>query len=293
MRKQHEAAWAPKSRVVVVTDSACDLPAAIMDERQIHFVPMAIRWGRQLFLDKLTLRPDRFYELLEREKAAPTTAVPPPKSFLNLFSYLAGHYDSIIAVSLSSGLSGVHDAFRRAAEALPGRKISVISSRSISAGQGLIVARASELALAGLDHDEIVRRVESWTAKTHLLIDVPTLKHLVRGGRVGPVKGWLARLLGLRPLLSLGRDGKVESFGKAFSRRQAMARVLDRVRELSRRGEVWGYAVVHAAAPGRASAYRDALTPLLGRPPAFVMDVSPVIGVHCGAGAAAVALLME
>ncbi len=293
MRKQHEAAWSPKSRIALITDSACDLPPEIMDERQIHFVPMAIRWGRQLFLDKLTLKADRFYELLGREKVLPTSAVPPLKSFQNALSYLAGHYDSIIAVSLASGLSGVYDAFRKAAESLPGRKVSVLSSRSISAGEGLILARASELALARVDHDEIVRRIESWAPKTHLLVDVPTIKHLVRGGRVSPVKGVLARLLGVRPLIHFDDEGKAASFGKAFSRKGAMAGVLNKVRQLSRRDKVWGYAVVQARNPERAAAYRDRLTALLGRPPAYVMDVSPVIGVHCGVGAVAVALLME
>lgn len=293
MRKQHEAAWAPRSKVAIVTDSACDLPQEIMDERQIHFVPMSIQWGSQLFLDKLTMRADRFYDRLETEDARPTSAVPALKSFQNALSYLSGHYDSIIAVSLSSGLSGVHDAFRKAAEGLPDRRISVFDSRSISAGEGLIVARASEMALAGQGHEAIARGIESWTAKTHLLIDVRTLKSLVRGGRVSPAKGLLARLLHILPLLSLDPNGKAAPFGKAFSRRGAMAGILARVVALTGRDKLWNYAVVHAKNPGRAAAYRDKLTALLGRPPAYIMDVSPVIGVHCGVGAVGVALLME
>jgi uncharacterized protein len=293
MRKQHEAAWAPKSRVAIVTDSACDLPQEIMDERQIHFVPMAIQWGRQMFLDKLTMRADRFYDLLERAKTQPTSAVPAPKAFQNALSYLAGHYDSIIAVSLAHGLSGVHDAFHQAAATLPGKKISVLSSRSISAGEGLIVARASELALAGLDHEEIVRRIASWTPKTHLLIDVRTLKSLLRGGRVGPVKGFLAKLLHVRPILSIDENGKACPIAKSFNRRGAMAKILARIEALASREKVWNYAIVHAKNAGRAAAYQDRLTAMLGRPPAYIMDVSPVIGVHCGVGAVAVAVLMD
>ncbi len=293
MRKQHEAAWSPKSRVAIVTDSACDLPQEIMDERQIHFIPISIPWGRQLFLDKITMRADRFYDRLERERTLPTSAVPALKSFQNALSYLAGHYDSIVAVSLASGLSGVHGAFHKAAEALPGKRISVLDSRSISAGEGLIVARASELALAGKGHDEIVRSIESWAPKAHLLIDVRTLKYLVRGGRVSPVKGFLAKLLHLRPILSLDGKGQAVPFGKSFSRKGAMAKILARVRDLAGREELWNYAVVHANNPGRAAAYRDKMTALLGRPPAYIMDVSPVIGVHCGVGAVAVALLMD
>jgi hypothetical protein len=293
MKKQYEAAWAPKSKVAVVTDSACDLPPSIMDDRQIHFVPLNIKFGPQLFLDKITIRPDRFYDLLETSKDHPQSAVPALKLFQNTLSYLAGHFDSVIVVTLSSGLSGVHGAFVKAAEAVTGKKISVIDSRSISAGQGLLVERVSELALAGYPHDEIVRQAESWVPKTHIFVDVLTLKYFIRGGRVSAVKGLLARALNVKPILTIESDGKAGHAGKSFNQKGNLIKILQRVRSLQDRDRVWGYAIVHAQNPERVRTYEDRLTALLGRKPNFIMDVSPVIGVHSGIGAVAVAILME
>jgi len=293
MKKQYEAAWAPKSKVAVVTDSACDLPASIMDDRQIHFVPLNIKFGPQLFLDKITIRPDRFYDLLETSKDHPQSAVPALKLFQNTLSYLAGHYDSVIAVTLSSGLSGVHGAFVKAAEAVTGKKISVIDSRSISAGQGLLVERVSELAMAGYPHDEIVRQAESWVSKTHIFVDVLTLKYFIRGGRVSAVKGLLARALNVKPILTIESDGKAGHAGKSFNQKGNLIKILQRVQSLQDRDRIWGYAIVQAKNPERVRTYEDKLTALLGRKPNFIMDVSPVIGVHSGIGAVAVAVLME
>jgi DegV family protein with EDD domain len=293
MRKQYEAAWAPKSRVAIVTDSACDLPAALMDERQIHFVPMNISWGKQLFLDKLTIQADRFYDMLDTESEHPKSSVPALKSFQNALSYLAGHYDSVVAITLSRGLSGTHDAFRKAAEAVPDKRVDVINSNSISAGEGLLVARASELALAGYPHDEIVRQVTSWVPKTHIFVDVLTLKYFIRGGRVGAVKGFLARALNVKPILVIDENGKATHAGKSFNRKGNMAKILARVKRLTEKDRVWGYALVHAKNHDRVKEYEAKLTGLLGRSPDYVMDVSPVIGVHSGVGAVAVAVLME
>ncbi len=293
MRKQYEAAWAPKSRVAIVTDSACDVPAAVMDERQIHFVPMNITWGKQLFLDKLTLQADRFYDMLDTEPEHPKSSVPALKSFQNALSYLAGHYDSVLAITLSHGLSGTHNAFLKAAESVPGKRIDVIDSNSLSAGEGLLVLRASELALAGYPHEEIARQAASWVPKTHIFVDVLTLKYFVRGGRVGAVKGLLARALGIRPILAIDENGKAVHAGKSFNRKGNMAKILARIKSLAERDRVWNYALVHAKNPDRVKEYEAKLTGMLGRPPAYVMDVSPVIGVHSGVGAVAVAILME
>jgi DegV family protein with EDD domain len=198
-----------------------------------------------------------------------------------------------VAITLSRGLSGTHDAFHKAAASIPGKRIEVIDSNSISAGEGLLVLRASELALAGYPHEEIVRQVGSWVPKTHIFVDVLTLKYFVRGGRVGAVKGLLARALGIRPILAIDESGKAVHAGKSFNRKGNMAKILARIKRLAERDRVWGYALVHAKNPDRVKEYEAKLTGMLGRPPAYVMDVSPVIGVHSGVGAVAVAILME
>jgi hypothetical protein len=293
MKKQYEAVWTPKSKIAILTDSSCDLPREVMDDRQIHFIPLNIVFGPQQFLDKLTIMPNEFYDLLRTAKDHPKSAVPALKAFQNTMSFLAGHYESIIAITVSGGLSGTYGAFLKVAQSLTGRKIAVIDSKSISAGLGLLVDRASELALAGYPHDEIVRQLQSWVPHSHIFVDVLTLKYFIRGGRVSAMKGLAARVLNIKPIISIGADGKAYNAAKTFSRKGMLAKLLGLVRSVTDQNKLWGYAIVHAQNPERARAYEEALTKLLGRGPRFIMEVSPVIGVHSGVGAVAVALLTE
>ena len=293
MKKQYEAVWTPKSKIAILTDSSCDLPREVMDDRQIHFIPLNIVFGPQQFLDKLTIMPNEFYDLLRTAKDHPKSAVPALKAFQNTMSFLAGHYESIIAITVSGGLSGTYGAFLKVAQSLTGRKIAVIDSKSISAGLGLLVDRASELALAGYPHDEIVRQLQSWVPHSHLFVDVLTLKYFIRGGRVSAMKGLAARALNIKPIISIGADGKAYNAAKTFSRKGMLSKLIGLVRGVTDQNKLWGYAIVHAQNPERARAYEEALAKLLGRGPRFIMEVSPVIGVHSGVGAVAVALLTE
>jgi len=293
MRRQYEAAHQRRSRIAIVTDSACDLPPDVLDERQIHVIPLTLSFGDQQFLDKVTIRPDQFYGLLETSPVHPKTAVPPVMTAQNLFSFLAGHYDSIIVLTLSDKLSGVYNMCVKAASQITGKKISVIDSRTLSAPLGLLVAKASDMAEAGAPHDEIVRAIEAAVPNTQLLVDVATMKYFVRSGRVSPVKGLIGRLLKVKPIITLDETGKAAEGGKSFSRKANMAKILARVRKKAAEGELEGYAVVHARNPERAAFYGKRLTELLGREPAYIMDVAPVIGVHAGVGTVGVALLYK
>jgi len=293
MRRQYEASHDRKRPVALVTDSSCDLPPEFLDEHQIHLIPFNVSFGNRLFLDKLTITPDSFYTLLQSSPVHPQTAQAPLAAVQGLLSFLSTHYDSIILFHLSEKLSGACAFGRQAAQAIEGKKISVVNSRNISLSLGLIVRRAAEALASGSTHDEIVAAAEDWIAKTRVWIDVGTLKYLVRGGRVSPMKGLLARLLHIKPLIVLDEEGKTAAVAKSFTRDGNMQKIIKRVEETAAGGKVWNYAVVHAQNPARARAYADALEARLGRPPAFVMDVSPVIGVHAGAGAVGVSLMLE
>lgn len=293
MRRQYEAAHQRKTAVGILTDSSSDLPAGFLDERQIHVVPFTLSFGDQQYLDRVTITPDRFYQLLRTDPSHPKTAQPGYQTVLQMVTYLAGHYESLIIVTISDKLTGFYGQCKTAAEELTGKKITVINSRTLSATLGMLIARASDMALAGAPHEEIAAALESWVPKTKILVDVNTMKYFVRGGRVGRVKGLLGRLLHVKPIITLNEEGKAADAGKSFSRASNMAKILKACGAFAAENGIWNYAVVHALTPGRAEIYAQKLTELLGKPPLFINDVAPVIGVHAGDGTVGIALLAE
>jgi len=293
MKRQYEAAHAPKARIAIVTDSSCDLPPDVLDDRQVQVIPLNLSFGHHQFLDKITITPPQVYGLLRTSRVQPTTAVPPARTVQSLLAFLAAHYQSLIVLTISEKLSGVNSLCRTIAEAMPETKITVINSRGLSASLGLLVARASDMALAGASHDEIVERVNAGILKSKILVDVQTMKYLVRSGRVSNVKGFVAKILNIKPIITLDEEGKTASIGKSFSRRSNMAKILKKIRSAVSAEKLQSYAVVHVQNPKRAAFYGQKLTAMLGQEPAFTLDVAPVIGVHAGIGAVAVALLFE
>jgi len=293
MQKQYEASYERKSKIALVTDSVCDLPPEIIDEYQIHVIPFNLSFGDSLFLDKVTITPEQFYTLLKTHKEHPKSSQPPLKTVQNLFSFLATHYESIIVVNISDKLSGAYKLSQEASSIVQNKKISVINSRHLSVSLGLIVLRVAEQILKGTTHEEIVKLAEEWILKTKILVDIQTLKYMVRGGRVSPMKGFLAKILNLKPIVSLDLEGKGVAFGKSFSRRGNMKKILRMIKEMADEEKLWNYAIVHAQNLEQAEMYAEKIKESIHQNPAYIVDISPVIGVHNGIGAVGIALMFE
>lgn len=293
MKLQAEIALKPRGRVALVVDSSCDLPAEILEQNQVLVIPFPFNIGENVFLDKLTISPQKLYELLEKEEILPRTAQPSPKTIENLFSFLSSHFDSILVLTISSGLSGHHNLVKKVAEKFVDRKIRVVDTRHLSGTFGLIVQRLLEHRSESQDVDELASLAEHLAGKTELLVDIKTLKYLVKGGRVSPMKGLLAKILNIKPIITLDRQGKAAAAGKSLSRRQSFKKILNLIRKKHHQHPIHSFSIVHVKEPERAKAYAREIEKICGRPVSFISDASPVVGVHNGIGSVGICLSYE
>ena len=294
MLRQYEAAHARRWPIALVTDSACDLPGDVLDRYQVHVVPMQLMFGEAAYLDKMTITPDQFYARLDECPEYPTTAQPTPQAFESLYANLAGSYDSIIAVHLSQKLSGTYSSSQAAARRVSertGKKIAVIDSRSLSAAQGLVLLEAARKIEEGRSHEEAVAAAERAVPRTRLLVGVRTLKYMVRSGRVRRMAGLAAKVLNLKPIVEMAQTGEARIFGKAFSQRGLLKKILKQLGTGAGTGPSGDYYVLHAHALTDAEAYATQVAAALGRKPAAILDISPAIGLHAGVGAVALAFV--
>jgi uncharacterized protein len=293
MLREYEAAHSRKYPIALVTDSVCDLPKELVDAYQIHVVPLNISIGGTQYLDGITIRNERIYEAMEARGAYPTTAQPSPAAFRLLYSFLSTYYDSIISIHVSGKLSGTYGLSRKEAERVAGKRITVIDSRGDSGSQALIVLRAAELIAEGRSHDEVVAAVEEAIPKARIFVGVPTLKYMVRGGRVSPLKGAAARLLGLKPIVSLDEEGGSVLIGKAFSTSSNLRKIVSLVEEFVGEDRPRSYGVVHAGDLEQAKSFAARLEAALGRKPLFIQEISPIIALNAGPGTMAAVVLKE
>jgi hypothetical protein len=296
MVRQSEAAHRRKWPIALVTDSTCDLPQALLDRYQVHVVPVQLSFGDSPYLDKVTITPDQFYTMLDERPEYPKTAQPAPQAFESLYTSLAGHYDSIVAVHLSQKLSGTYSNSLTAAARVAkqtGKTITVVDSKTLSGALGLLVLRLARLIEAGQSHDEVVAAAERGRSKARILVGVRTLKYMVRSGRVSPMAGVVAKLLNLKPIVSVSETGESKIFDKAFSQKGILRKTLRHLRAALAAGRVRDYGILHAHNPKDAEAYAAEVEAVIGAKPAFIMDISPAIGANAGVGTVAVSFLAE
>lgn len=296
MIRHYQTANQRKWNTALVTDSTCDLNDELIDKYQINMVPININFGENHYLDKVTIQPAQFYSLLNDCKEYPKTAQVNESTFINLYSHLSTHYDSVIAIHLSDKLSGTFFSSQKAARKISrefGNKITVINSKNLSGSLGLIVLRAARAIEAGLSHDEIVAFTDDWIKNSRIFVSVKTLKYMVRGGRVSAVKGLIAKILNINPIVSLDKTGKAVVFDKAFNQKANMEKVMGHVKEICSNNKIWNYIVLHAGNSEAAGWFCDKMKNLTGLEPVSVVNISPVIGANAGVGAASVALLYD
>jgi hypothetical protein len=285
-----------KWKIAIVTDSTCDLEPELIDKYQINMLPININFGENHFLDKITIQPEQFYSMLNDAAEYPKTAQINEYALTNLYSQLASHYDSVIAVHVSDKLSGTFYSSQKAAKKIStefNKPITVLNSRNLSGSLGLIVLRIAQAIETGLSHDEIVTLADKWIKNTRIFVSVKTLKYMIRGGRVSAAKGLLARVLNINPIVSLDETGKAIIFGKTFSQKANMEQVMKHIGNINADKKIWNYIVMHAGNPEAAAWYSEKMENLTNKKPVSVVNISPVIGANAGIGAASVALLFD
>ncbi|CAB4706050.1 MAG: DegV family EDD domain-containing protein [Actinobacteria bacterium] len=268
----------------IVTDSACDLPAATLLEYGVTVVPLKIRFGDEEFVDREELTTAEFWARCSASSGLPATAAPSIGNFTSAYESLAAAgADGIVVVSLSSALSATMQSAQLAAEEVAGTiPVVVIDSLSVSLGLGMMVLAAAEAARGGKGLEEVADVVRCLVPRTHVWAALDTLENLKKGGRIGGAKAFLASALAIKPIITC-RDGVVHEGGKQRTRAKALAFLVDRVRE---HRNVTRVAVAHADCSD-VDAFVEMLRPYTPGE-ILVGDIGAVIGTHAGRGTMAV-----
>ncbi|MGC9372024.1 MAG: DegV family protein [Thermovirgaceae bacterium] len=294
MYRQVETVRKGKRPTALLTDSACDLPQELMDRYGIHMVPLKLSVGGNSYLDKVSISPRRVYQLMQDTDIPMTTSQPGMSDFDRLYSLLGSHFDSVIAIHLSRALSGTWNASMKAAAGTEySGSIRVIDSRTLCSAQGLIVLHAARAIEQGKTAQQVRDLIERTIPRTRIFVSLSTLEYMVRGGRIRPLTGRIAGVLNLKPVITVDSEGRGAHFGRPGSERSNLRKMVETFENLQQRRGLLDYAVVHAAAPEKAEKLAEELSSRSGLQPAYITEISPVIGIHSGPGSVAVSLILE
>ena len=256
-------------------------------------VPVQVSFGDENYIDKITITPKEFYRILQESEHYPKTSQPTPGDFITTYNELWGHYDEAISIHLSGALSGTLQAAQTAVHSISNGNIRVIDSRNASVGLGLIVAEAAQAIAEGCGIEEVQKRSEWAVSNIRFFINFATVEYLIRGGRLSKSRGLLAKVLNLRPIVTIDAEGKVQTVAKTFGGKAAQKKIMQLVCQEAGRKKNVRFAVAHANAPETANWFVAQIKKQFAVKDVMVVNVSPALGAHAGPGAAGVAFLGE
>lgn len=282
-----------QTQIALVTDSSCDLPHELITKYHVYMVPVRIHFGNETYIDKQTITPLEFYEKLLTSKIHPTTSQPTPADFKKIYEYLAKRYKAIISIHLADKLSGTFRAANTAAKFIDNTRMILIDSKTTSIGLGMLLIEAGKAIAAHLPLEHVVKRVDTLINKSQIVINLPSLKYLVKGGRISRGKGIIASLLNIKPLLTFDKTGAIVEHSKAFGKYGALKKTVKIVKSETKNLKNINIGIVHANAIGKAEWLAQKLASLPDIKSLMIQDVAPVLGVHSGPGTVGVAFWGE
>lgn len=277
------------NQVRIVVDSTADLLPEL--RRQVDVVPLTVHFGQQEYVDGVTIQAEEFYRKLADCKELPTTSQATPFDFDKVFERIIAEGDTVVAIVVSSRLSGTYQSARIAAEDYPG-KVFVVDTLQVAISSSVLVAYALDLVQQGMCAAEIAEELTAVREKVHLMAVVDTLEYLQKGGRVSKTVAIAGGLLNVKPIIGL-TEGEIKMLGKARGNKQANALMNKEIARLGidfSKPILLGYTGTDDTLLRK---YMEESSDLWeGRVlPASI--VSAVIGTHAGPGAVAVAFFSK
>ena len=237
-------------KIALLTDSTADLSPALVGDKPIYVVPLKIVCADGEYSDGVDIFAPDVYDRLHRGEL-PRTSLPDGGSISDALDRIkADGYEKVLAVMLSSGLSGTYNVVRLQAETRRDLEIAVFDSKSGSLGMGIMVLQLWEDIQAGASWDWLVeKRLPSLIANTFPFFSVDTLEYLSKGGRIGKVAAFAGTLLSIKPIISFAEDGQLQSVAKVRGRRQVQDKILDLMEQRLRPGVRYNLGVANGGAP--------------------------------------------
>jgi DegV family protein with EDD domain len=278
----------------IVTDYAADISPEQLEGLEVHYLPLMITVDGKTYRSGVDITPDQFYELQATAVEIPTTSQPSPGEFADLYRSLAQTDPDILSIHISSGLSGTVNVARIGAKMVPEANVEVYDTKTLSAAQGWHVEMAAKAVRAGWEKSRIVAMLKQVTEASETLFTLSTLKYLIHGGRISHLKGLVASLLNIKPIIGVEKaGGTYVTRGQARTMTRAIDALADIVSSMYPPETPMRAQILHSQNPTGVSRLQDKLDKV------FVCNwlptgpIAPVLGAHTGPGLVGIAIAPE
>ncbi|OEU70469.1 MAG: dihydroxyacetone kinase [Desulfovibrio sp. S3730MH75] len=290
MLVQHKRLISEGRKVGIVTDSSCDIPADIRLQYDIRVAPLRLTIDGQDYIDQVDIDSAQFYEMLPKSLKAQTSQ-PSPGDMKKVYECACSDYENVVSLHIAKVLSGTYQSAVTVSSDLD--NLQTLDAKKLSVGLGLSVLEAARAAQNGASSVEVAEVAQKAIASAKIFVTIDTLDYAVKGGRVSKGQGMIAKFLNIKPILEFRNEGQSVTVAKAFGIKRQENALIKLVRKNVRGKSNLRFAISHADALGTAEKFARIIKDEFGVDPEFVTEASPVLGLHSGPGACAVAFLAD
>ena len=269
----------------IVTDSGTDLclPPEQIAELNIHVVPLVVTLDGESYREDVDIQPGEFYRLLAATDSLPITSQPSAGDFAETYRRLAVTDPDILSIHISSGLSGTFNTARAGAKLVPEANVTHVDTKTLSAAAGWQVEAAARALKAGWSKQQILALMETIGAASDSIYTLEELKYLIHGGRIGHMKGLIASVLNIKPLIGVEKvNGTYVQLGQARTFKRAVKGLVDLIARQHAPGSALRVQVLHSHNPEGAAMLRELVDQRFDCTWLPVGPMSLVLGAHTG-----------
>ena len=269
----------------IVTDSGTDLwlPPEQAAELDIHIVPLIVTLEGKSYREGVDIQPGEFYRLLAATDSLPITSQPSAGEFAEVYRQLAVTDPDILSIHITSGLSGTVNAAQAGAAMVPEANITIVDTKTLSAAAGWQVEAAARALKAGWSKEQALALMERIGAASESMYTLRELKYLIHGGRISHMKGLIASVLNLKPLIGVEKvNGTYVQLGQARTFKRAVKGLADLIGQQHAPGSALRVQVLHSYNPEGAAMLREQVDQRFDCTWLPVSPMSLVLGAHTG-----------
>jgi DegV family protein with EDD domain len=269
----------------IVTDRGADLAPEQLEGLDVHFAPLIVTLDGITYRSGVDIQSDEFLQKLEATDAFPTTSQPSAGDFAALYRKLAETDPEILSIHISSGLSGTLNAARAGAAMVPEAHVTFFDTKTLSCPEGWHVEAAARAMKAGWSLEKILALLERIRAATEGMFTITTMKYLIHGGRVSHLKGLVASLLNIKPVIGVGKEtGMYITLGQEMTLRRAIQKLVDVVQSWYPTGSSVRIQLIHANNLAGIEQLGEKLSELFDVTFIKPAQIGPVLAAHTGSG---------
>ena len=269
----------------IVTDSGADFnltPEQAL-ELNIHTVPLTVTLDGVSYREGVDIQPDEFYRLLGGTESLPVTSQPSAGEFAEVYRQLATTDPEILSINMSSGLSGTYNSTLEGAKLVLEANIINYDSKTLSGALGWQVVAAAQAAKAGWTIEDILALIERIGAASESMYTLADLKYLIHGGRISHMKGLIASILNIKPLIGVEKvNGTYVQLGQARTFKRAVKGLVDLMVSKHEPGSALRVQVMYADNPEGAAILKDQIDQTFECTWLPLGPMSLVLGAHTG-----------